>query len=242
MESFTCDICKITLKNEVTLQKHYKSYRHKRRINNQNNTNTCVLCVCGKEYSCRQSLYMHRKQCETYKNKLNNIPETNTEPDLPNQTTVVVEKQEIDHLHNMIFCLQTQLQTQNQTQTKILSQIQTQLQTQLPSNKVDAQTQTSASIIPKQDRKKISKKVREEIVNSQNNTCNQCERSLSKYFQIDHRVALQYGGTDDVDNLQALCSECHCKKSIIENAVRHKIQDSIGDIIDTEFRKIEEHA
>ena len=90
MESFNCDICKITLKNKVTLQKHYKSYRHKRRINNQNNTNTCVLCVCGKEYSCRQSLYLHRKQCETYKNKLNNISESNTEPDLTNQTTVVV--------------------------------------------------------------------------------------------------------------------------------------------------------
>ena len=139
MESFSCNICKLTLKNKATMQKHYKSYRHKRRIDNQinPNTNTCVLCVCGKEYSCRQSLYMHRKQCEIYKNKLNSINESNN---TTNETTVVVEKQQLDNLHDMIFCLQTQLQYQTkiqsqiesqfQFQTNILSQIQSQLQCQ----------------------------------------------------------------------------------------------------------------
>ena len=240
MEKMNCNICNVEFKSKRCFETHFTTRKHK--IRASNDLTDKYKCKCGKMYTFKQGLYAHKKTC-TY------VPSDNTEPDLTNPTTVVVEKQEIDHLRDMVFCLQTQLQiqhqnqtkieTQLQTQTKILSQIQTQLQTQLPSNKVDAQTQTSATIIPKQDRKKISKKVREEIVNSQNNTCNQCERSLSKYFQIDHRVALQYGGTDDVDNLQALCSECHCKKSIIENALRHKIQDSVSDIIDTEFKKID---
>jgi hypothetical protein len=80
---------------------------------------------------------MHRKQCEIHKNKLNSINESNN---ATNETTVVVEKQQLDHLHDMIFCLQTelqyqtkiqsQIQTQFQSQTNILSQIQTQLQSQ----------------------------------------------------------------------------------------------------------------
>lgn len=71
MENFHCGICNVTLKNNVTLQKHNKSNRHKRRVENQTKLNTCVLCVCGKEYSCRQSLYLHRKKCETYQNRSN---------------------------------------------------------------------------------------------------------------------------------------------------------------------------
>jgi 5-methylcytosine-specific restriction endonuclease McrA len=42
---------------------------------------------------------------------------------------------------------------------------------------------------------------------------------------------LQYGGTNDIKNLQALCCECHSKKSVTENKLRDKIRDAIGTII-----------
>jgi predicted RNase H-like nuclease (RuvC/YqgF family) len=87
-------------------------------------------------------------------------------------------------------------------------------------------------IIQRQGRRHIKKEVREEVVKCQENKCNLCNSTLSKYFQIDHITALQYGGTDEFENLQALCCECHCKKSIIENTVRKKIRTAIGDIIE----------
>jgi 5-methylcytosine-specific restriction endonuclease McrA len=48
-------------------------------------------------------------------------------------------------------------------------------------------------------------------------------------------IALQYGGTDDEQNLQALCCECHAKKSIIENKKRESIKKAIDFIINQEI-------
>lgn len=41
-------------------------------------------------------------------------------------------------------------------------------------------------------------------------------------FEIDHRVALCFGGRDALDNLQALCCECHAVKTERE---RHDLAD-----------------
>ena len=82
-----------------------------------------------------------------------------------------------------------------------------------------------------QRRKKLSKKTREEVATRQENKCNQCQVTLTKYYQIDHKTALQYGGTDEFDNLQALCCECHAEKSVLENQHRKEIQEAIHSIL-----------
>lgn len=66
-------------------------------------------------------------------------------------------------------------------------------------------------------RKRISKAVRGRVVETQNNACGECKQTLTLYYEIDHIIGLQFGGTDEEKNLMALCRECHGKKSIAEN-------------------------
>ena len=48
---------------------------------------------------------------------------------------------------------------------------------------------------------------------------------------IDHKIGVQFGGTNDIDNLQALCLECHSEKTIKEIRKRKKIFDAIQHIL-----------
>lgn len=80
-------------------------------------------------------------------------------------------------------------------------------------------------------RKCISKVVRQRVVETQENACGECKQTLTLYYEMDHIIALQFGGTDEETNLMALCRECHAKKSITENQRRIRIQDAIQTIL-----------
>jgi 5-methylcytosine-specific restriction protein A len=84
--------------------------------------------------------------------------------------------------------------------------------------------------VPKR-RGKISKEARQKIADKQNNVCGECKLALTPYFQVDHTIGLQFGGTDDESNLMALCCECHAIKSIGENQCRKRIQEAIHTIL-----------
>lgn len=77
----------------------------------------------------------------------------------------------------------------------------------------------------------ISSQERRNIIESQQNKCNTCSSELSDYYEIDHIIAMQFGGTDELNNLQALCCECHARKSRTENKKRQQIKDAIYAII-----------
>ena len=47
--------------------------------------------------------------------------------------------------------------------------------------------------------------------------CGDCGNQLSAWFEVDHKIRLEYGGSNHIDNLVALCRECHGKKTAIEN-------------------------
>ena len=47
--------------------------------------------------------------------------------------------------------------------------------------------------------------------------CGECKEQLPAWFEVDHRVKLEYGGSNDVNNLEALCRDCHGKKTAMEN-------------------------
>jgi 5-methylcytosine-specific restriction endonuclease McrA len=36
---------------------------------------------------------------------------------------------------------------------------------------------------------------------------------LPAWFEVDHVIALEHGGSNHVDNLVALCRDCHGKKT-----------------------------
>ena len=86
-------------------------------------------------------------------------------------------------------------------------------------------------VIKNNKRKKINKVTRQMIAEKQENRCGDCKLALSPYFELDHIIGLQFGGTDEESNLMALCRECHAKKSITENQCRKQIQDAIQTIL-----------
>ena len=47
---------------------------------------------------------------------------------------------------------------------------------------------------------------------------------LSAATEVDHRIRVQDGGTDDEDNLQSLCHECHAVKTAEENGGTRRFQ------------------
>lgn len=47
--------------------------------------------------------------------------------------------------------------------------------------------------------------------------CGDCQLQLNAWFEVDHKTRLEHGGSNHVDNLVALCRDCHGKKTTIEN-------------------------
>lgn len=47
--------------------------------------------------------------------------------------------------------------------------------------------------------------------------CGACKKQLPAWFEVDHKIRLENGGSNHVDNLVALCRDCHGKKTAFEN-------------------------
>jgi hypothetical protein len=64
-------------------------------------------------------------------------------------------------------------------------------------------------------RERIPAELKEQIIQEQNGVCMDCRKVHEKY-QIDHIKPLITGGTNERDNLQALCISCHRDKTVSE--------------------------
>jgi 5-methylcytosine-specific restriction protein A len=67
-------------------------------------------------------------------------------------------------------------------------------------------------------KRSVSETRKKYVASSQGWTCKHCNQILDATFEIDHKIELQHGGTNDVSNLEALCRNCHGKKTMM-----HKI-------------------
>ena len=63
----------------------------------------------------------------------------------------------------------------------------------------------------------VSETKKKYVAAQQNWICGHCDTQLDHTFEIDHKVRLEYGGGNDVQNLIALCRNCHGKKTASEN-------------------------
>jgi hypothetical protein len=71
-------------------------------------------------------------------------------------------------------------------------------------------------IFKKNKRESLTKDERFELIRCQNYKCNLCLNPFgSSYFEIDHIVPLEQGGTNDLINLQGLCDSCHIFKTTV---------------------------
>jgi hypothetical protein len=74
-----------------------------------------------------------------------------------------------------------------------------------------------ASSGKKSTKRSVSETKKKFVASRQNWKCNDCQNQLSAWFEVDHTVRLEYGGSNHIDNLVALCRECHGKKTTMEN-------------------------
>jgi len=63
-------------------------------------------------------------------------------------------------------------------------------------------------------KRSVSESRKKFVASNQHWKCNHCNQLLDATFEIDHVMELQHGGTNDVNNLVALCRNCHGKKSL----------------------------
>lgn len=66
------------------------------------------------------------------------------------------------------------------------------------------------------EKRNVSALQKKKVAASQEWKCGQCKSLLDETYEVDHRVALFNGGSNDESNLVALCPHCHRKKTVDE--------------------------
>jgi len=65
-------------------------------------------------------------------------------------------------------------------------------------------------------KRSVSETKKKFIAANQNWICKDCNKQLPAWFEVDHVIALHNGGTNELDNLVALCRDCHGKKTAMD--------------------------
>jgi hypothetical protein len=77
---------------------------------------------------------------------------------------------------------------------------------------------TSMSPVQKPATKRsVSETKKKFVAAEQGWKCGACKQQLPAWFEVDHKIRLDNGGSNHVDNLVALCRDCHGKKTAFEN-------------------------
>jgi hypothetical protein len=66
-------------------------------------------------------------------------------------------------------------------------------------------------------KRSVSETKKKYVAANQDWKCGHCKSQLDHTFEIDHKIRLEYGGGNDVQNLIALCRNCHGRKTANEN-------------------------
>lgn len=67
------------------------------------------------------------------------------------------------------------------------------------------------------NKRSVSETKKKYIASQQGWVCGDCKVKLPAWFEVDHIKRLDRGGTNEINNLVALCRNCHGKKTAIEN-------------------------
>lgn len=70
----------------------------------------------------------------------------------------------------------------------------------------------------------VPESVKKYVASNQYWKCKGCNNLLDETYEIDHILALEDNGTNDLDNLQALCRNCHGKKTARNNIMKRFIK------------------
>jgi len=235
---FKCSICPYESNRKFNLQQHNRRKKicqpvipHVESTFEQKSTlliakdktsvkNECNKC--SKQFSCKSSLTHHSKTCKGIKkihcesclkvfaskqSKWWHKNHVKCEP----RVAVVPEtlKEENERLQNTIKALTT-------TSGKQLVEIKLK-DKEIENYKKEIETfmnqpnQPKAKIKPK--RGFVTSAIRTQVAASQMWCCRICTEMLTGIFHIDHTVPLSFGGEDKLENVTALCVQCHAVKT-----------------------------
>ena len=63
-------------------------------------------------------------------------------------------------------------------------------------------------------KRSVSETKKKYVASRQQWRCNDCQQQLDHTYEVDHIKDLRFGGDNSVDNLVALCRNCHGKKTL----------------------------
>jgi 5-methylcytosine-specific restriction endonuclease McrA len=66
------------------------------------------------------------------------------------------------------------------------------------------------------EKRNVTGLTKKKVAASQSWKCGNCNQTLDETYEVDHRLALYKGGSNDISNLVALCPHCHRKKTVDE--------------------------
>ena len=66
-------------------------------------------------------------------------------------------------------------------------------------------------------KRSVSETKKKYVASIQDWKCKDCKSQLNAWFEVDHIKRLEYGGGNNVENLVALCRDCHGRKTAMEN-------------------------
>lgn len=75
----------------------------------------------------------------------------------------------------------------------------------------------SANPAKKATKRSVSETKKKYVAAQQGWKCGHCNKQLPAWFEVDHKIRLEHGGSNHIDNLVALCRDCHGEKTAIEN-------------------------
>jgi hypothetical protein len=55
------------------------------------------------------------------------------------------------------------------------------------------------------------------VASQQNWRCKDCSEQLTAWFEVHHKTPLEHGGSNHIDNLVALCRNCHGAHTALDN-------------------------
>lgn len=84
----------------------------------------------------------------------------------------------------------------------------------LPKQSVIEKIETSGGT---KSKRSVSETKKKYVASMQNWKCGECQKQLPAWFEVDHTIRLEHGGTNEISNLVALCRDCHGKKTAMEN-------------------------
>jgi hypothetical protein len=75
----------------------------------------------------------------------------------------------------------------------------------------------ASGVAQKATKRSVSETKKKFVAAEQGWKCGACKQQLPAWFEVDHKIRLDNGGSNHVDNLVALCRDCHGKKTAFEN-------------------------